>query len=266
MARIPHEGSYGQSTPSPIANKAKPTRADQGAAEAGVQKELSKAVDTRAASRSIDFDPGSNGGLSSGFATDDSGNDFDDLNLEDFRIDQDVAAQLNITRKQVAVVVERPPQKAWVSLHPEWRIHVMALEDRVNRQIYFVSPKLAPDLTRDLVPKVLVPYVTLIDNPVSCSLGGVWPINTGGETGRLDTYSLSAHYIIQSYASKWIRILTNQQAKVYEVYDHADPEWPLPKWPEGGPDYIFKLALRGRIIRNLDHPFVKFLRGRGNAE
>jgi hypothetical protein len=127
-------------------------------------------------------------GVSATTLAGDFGDDPDDLNLEEFRIDQDVAAQLTITRKQVAVAVDRPPQKAWVSFHAEWRMYVMALEDRANRQSVFVSPKLAPDLTRDLVPKVLVPYVMLMENPVSCSLGGVWPINMGGETGRLDTY------------------------------------------------------------------------------
>ena len=195
----------------------------------------------------------------SGAVGDDS---IDNLNLADFRIDQDFATQLKIRRRPVSVVVDHPHNQAWVSFHPTWRMSITALVDKTNRQIYFVHPKLAPDLTRDLTPKLLVPYVTLVENPLGSSLGGVWPISLRGESGQLDTYSVSAHYIVADNPGKWIRVISNTATKMYEIYDQANPDWPLPKWPDGGGDYIFKLASRGRIIRDLNHPFLRFLRGK----
>jgi hypothetical protein len=57
--------------------------------------------------------------------------------------------------------------------------------------------------------------------------------------------------------------LTNRPGKVYTVVvPKEEVVVPVPRWPEGGFNYLFQLAFRGRVINNLDHPVIQRLQGR----
>jgi hypothetical protein len=114
---------------------------------------------------------------------------------------------------------------------------------------------LVPEVTGDLIPKLLVAYCTRQGTP------GLWPIRLPDETGRIDSYNESALAIVAEQSGRWIRVISNQQSRSYEVLESPRTELPAPKWPDGGFNELFSIAFKERVIRSLDHPFLKHLRG-----
>jgi hypothetical protein len=180
-----------------------------------------------------------------------------ELDLERFRINQDFAAHVQTRKTAVSVSVRRPDRQHWVCIHPgaDWRAPVAVLEDKLNQRTYIVEPKIVPEVTADLVPKLLVTYATRQGTT------SLWPIRMPDESGRLDTYNESALSIVEQYGGQWIRVLPNQTDRCYDVLEMPTIELPSPKWPEGGFEQLFSLAFKNRVISNLNHPVLKALRG-----
>jgi hypothetical protein len=180
-----------------------------------------------------------------------------ELNLDQFRIDQNFATHVQTRKTAVSVSVRRPDRQHWICIHPgiDWRASVAVLEDRANQRTYVVVPEIVPEVTADLVPKLLVAYATR-QNTIS-----LWPVRMPDEAGRLDTYSESALSIIEQYPGQWIRVLPNQIDRVYDVLEMPSIESPAPKWPEGGFRELFGKAFKNRVITQINHPVLKALRG-----
>jgi hypothetical protein len=179
------------------------------------------------------------------------------INLEDFRINQDFAAHLQVRKTVVTVPVQKPDRQTWVYIHPDptFRMSVGVLDDRENRRTYVVTPQILPEVIGDLIPKMLVAYAT------KQSTVALWPIRLPDESGRLDTYNESALTIVSAHAGRWVRIYSNQQSRAYDVLESPVVEIPTPQWPTGGFEFLFATAFRGRIIDNINHPYLKMLRG-----
>jgi hypothetical protein len=194
--------------------------------------------------------PKTNGGMVS------LGGDEDDIRR--YRADQNYSLHVAAKKKAVVVPVARPDRQTWIMVHPDpdWRAPYWLFEDKANRRVYLVEPDIAPDITDDLVLKLLVAYVSLSGAP------GLWPIRLPGEGGNIDTYNESALAIVSEHAGKWIRVLCNQNEKAYSILDSPPMELPTPKWPEGGYDWMTRIAFKNRKIKAHDHPALLALRGR----
>jgi hypothetical protein len=179
------------------------------------------------------------------------------FDLSEFRLDQNFGLRTQAQRKVVVVPVARPDKQQWVAIHPDpaWRVYVNLFEDKANRRTYLVAPDIAPEVTEDLVSKVLVSYVTRTGSP------GLWPIRLPDDGGRLDTFNESALNIVAEYAGQWVRVLVDQAEKSYSVMSSPPMEIPAPKWPDGGFAWMCETAFKNRIIRSLDHPALVALRG-----
>ena len=182
-----------------------------------------------------------------------------ELNPEQFRIDQNFTSHVQTRKKAVSISVRKPDRQLWIYVHPgkDWRIIVGVLEDKVNQRTYIVAPEILPEVTADLVPKLLVTYATR-QNTTS-----LWPVRIPDETGRLDSYNESALSIIEQYPGQWIRVLPNSEERCYDVLETPSIELPAPKWPDGGFKQLFSLAFKNRVISNINHPVLKALRGEG---
>jgi hypothetical protein len=100
-----------------------------------------------------------------------------------------------------------------------------------------------------------VAYVTLQ------GAAGLWPIRMPDETGRIDSYNESALRIIDQFAGQWIRILSNQSERRYDVLETPSTQLPEPKWPKDGFQWMFSTAFRSRVIDSINHPVLRALRG-----
>jgi hypothetical protein len=118
-----------------------------------------------------------------------------------------------------------------------------------------VNPEIMPEVTADVVPKLLVAYAT------RAGTTSLWPIRIPNEAGRLDTYNESALSIVEQYQGQWIRVLPNEIDRCYDVLEMPSTELPAPKWLEGGFKQLFSMAFKNRVITNINHPVLKALRG-----
>jgi len=180
-----------------------------------------------------------------------------ELDLEKFRIDQDFATHIQARKTAISISVRRPDRQHWIWLHPglDWRASVGIVDDKANQRTYIVDPSILPEVTADLVPKLLVTYATRQGTT------SLWPIRLPDETGRLDTYNESALTIIEQYPAQWIRVIPNQIDRCYDVLETPSVELPAPKWPEGGFKELFAKAFKNRVINDINHPVLKALRG-----
>jgi hypothetical protein len=93
---------------------------------------------------------------------------------------------------------------------------------------------------------------------------GLWAIKLPDETGRSDSYNESALRLVEECAGRWIRVLHNATDRSYEPHEPNSTEaiaWPQPKWPEGGLQSLMMAAFKTRVIRDLNHPLLRSLRG-----
>ena len=58
----------------------------------------------------------------------------------------------------------------------------------------------------------------------------------------------------------WVRVKSNMDLGAYEIFEAAG-SIPDPIWPDLSFDAILRIAFKDRVIRDLDHPVVKRLRG-----
>jgi hypothetical protein len=175
-----------------------------------------------------------------------------------FRIPQNFAEHVMARKKAVVVPMKKPDDQEWVFIHPskDWRSSIGMLKDKANREYFAVEPELLPEITENLVPMLLVAYVTRAGSP------GLWPIRLPNEAGRQDSYNRSALEIVYQHSGEWIRVVSNEGSKTYEIWQmKAQVEMPIPNWPEGGFAYLFGIAIKGNIITTLEHPLLKTLRG-----
>jgi hypothetical protein len=177
------------------------------------------------------------------------------LDPNKFRIDQNMAAHLQLRKVPTSINVQRPDPQSWIYILPDpaWRITVGIFEDKVNQEVYLVAPELIPDLMGDIKSKLLVTYITR-QNDVR-----LWPISLPDEHGRHDTYSASAIAIVEIYAGEWIRVKSNQHEKRYDVTPCPTATLAPPKLPDQPFEWVFDLAFKNHHIRDINHPVIRRL-------
>jgi hypothetical protein len=178
-----------------------------------------------------------------------------ELDPKKFRLDQNFALDVQAKKIAVSVPVGRPNPKLWICIHPsvDWRAPVALIEDKANQRTYVVTPEIVPEVTGDLVRKLLVTYIT------TQGAMGLWPIKLPDEGGRLDAWNESARLIVNEYPGQWVRIISNQDNQCYEVQP-SKIERPDPQWQRDF-GYVFSLAFKNRVISDISHPVLKSLRG-----
>jgi hypothetical protein len=182
----------------------------------------------------------------------------EELDIRQYRADQNYSLHVAAKKKAVVVPVVRPDRQIWIMVHPDpgWRAPWWLLEDKPTGRVYLMDPKIAPDPADDLKLKLLVAYVSISGAP------GLWPIRLPDETGNIDTYNESALAIVSEHAGKWIRVLCDRSEKAYFVLESPPSiELPVPRWPEGGYDWMSTIAFRNRIIKTPEHPILMARRG-----
>ncbi len=141
-------------------------------------------------------------------------------------------------------------------VHPDeaWRLETALIEIKVDREMYLVDPAVWPLFPNECKPRTIY---TTIDRRNVVTL---WPVRLPDEKGRLDDYNRSAHEGAQLAMEKWVRISANQALGAYDI-DVAAGAFPEPVWPSVTFTDLLKIAFKGRLIEDLDHPVLRRLRG-----
>ncbi len=178
------------------------------------------------------------------------------IDLDQLRLSQDFAGAVGVKKAIITVLVRKPDRQTFVRVHPEasWRLETAVLELKDERETFVVKPELWPDLSGELVPKVLL---TTVNRQGVISL---WPIRLPGQDGRHDEWNRSALEAAHLAMRGWVRVAANMSLGAYEVFQ-ATADLPPPEWPEEGFQHLVDVAFKDRFIQTLDHPVIQRLRG-----
>jgi hypothetical protein len=179
----------------------------------------------------------------------------DDFDLEAYRLTQDYANLVNVKKIITTVPVKKPDRQWFVRVHDEWHLETAVLEDKEDKATYLVVPALWSELTHEITRKLLFAAIT------THKVFFLWPVKLPGADGRLDHYNESALDAADLAKKSWIRVCANQALGAYDVLTAAselhDPEWPQ----DVDFNELVKIAFKGRIIKEWEHPVLKRLRG-----
>jgi hypothetical protein len=173
------------------------------------------------------------------------------------RLTQDFAGAVGVKKPVMTVPIRRPAPQDFIQVRPEpeYRIETMILEVKDDREVYFVEKPLWRTLAHWISPRVLF---TTINRQGVLTL---WPIRRPGPDGRLDSWSESATRIAQEAMGQWVQLQANHSLKGYDCFI-AEVDLPAPEWPELSFQELLRIAFRGRVIQDFDHPVLQRLRGR----
>ncbi len=172
------------------------------------------------------------------------------------RLSPNFATTAGVKKILNTVPVQRAANQTFIRTHPDpafW-LETAVLENKEDKETFLVDPGLWPELSGDLLPKVLVTSMT------RQGVLYLWPIRLPAEDGRLDPWNTSALQGAEMAKSRWIRLQSNRSLGAYELFE-ATGNLPEPEWPEETLAGILKIAFRGHYIDSLDHSILRRLRG-----
>ncbi len=177
-------------------------------------------------------------------------------NISKLRLSQNFGDQIGVRKLITTIPVRRPGRQDFIQVHPsdDYRLETAVIELKEERETYLVAPELWPEVSGELVPKILHTYIS------RQGVLSLWPIRLPSEDGRIDTWNASAMEAAELARARWIRIAAKMSLGAYEVFE-ATSSLPEPEWPELDLQAILGIAFRDRYITNFDHPVLRRLRG-----
>ena len=178
------------------------------------------------------------------------------FDLSALRLPTDFTAEV-MTRKVITTIpAKKPGAQDFFRIHPAetFQLATVVLVDAEDRETYLVDRNIWGNLATEVVPKLLVTYLT------KSGVLGLWPIRLPDSDGRLDAWNRSALEGAELARGSWVRMTSNRALGAYEFHvasgDLGEPEWPDLSFEE-----IVKIAFKGKFIDSLAHPLLKKLRG-----
>jgi hypothetical protein len=183
-----------------------------------------------------------------------SGDPFD---LSRLRIDPATLETASVRKLLTSVPVRKPLAQDFFRVRPEpqYRETLAFIELRDDREVFIVDLKAVPELSGEVFLAILF---TVISRTGVLSM---WPVRVPANDGRKPIeWHTSAALAAEHAMRGWIRMKANMSLGAYEIFE-ATGSIPDPVWPELTFNAIYRIAFKDRIIRTLDHPVVKRLRG-----
>lgn len=161
------------------------------------------------------------------------------------------------TKYLMEVPVQKPQQAAFVRTwghDDDWKPYPL-IEVKEDRTFYLLSPRITAALRENgettLIQARLVPTVDYCGNLF------LWPLKV---SERENSWNLSGERVAILAKDKWLRVQSNLGAGHYDTFVAVDQSRE-PNWPELSYAKILDLAFKGRVIKDMDHPVLKNLRG-----
>ena len=183
--------------------------------------------------------------------------DAEELDIASLRIPSNFGASLGVKKILNLVPVGKPINSQFFRTHPsvDMQFSAMILAPKGTQETYLVSQHVAEHLPELIKP---VTIILIIDRQGNLRLV---PVPYPGPDGQRNPWHQSLLEALTLAKTDWLRISANMQNGGYDVYQ-ARATLASPEWPEHTMDEIIKIAFRGRIINDLDHPVVQGLFGK----
>jgi hypothetical protein len=188
-------------------------------------------------------------------------NEVDLSNVDPFDPANFVAApeqeMIAATRLLVSCKVGKPSSDVFVRAHndPSMQVEAYILKLESNGEQYLLSPA-AAESVMDMAKRVII--TVAIDRQMNPFLWVTYPIPTDG---RDNSYWQTGRVAKELARTKWIRMKSNQAAKVYDIFE-AKVKIPEPEWPEHSlTDYLKAGFGENFTITDPNDPVIRRLLG-----
>ncbi len=131
---------------------------------------------------------------------------------------------------------------------------VFLYEDKATNDTYIVLPFVQPLLGSLARPAQLHAAIDRTDNPF------LIPVILPGEDGQWNSWHESLAQGVEMAKDHWVRLVANKSINAYDI-NQAAAALPDPVWPDATMEELIKIAFRGKIIDNPDHPVIRALLG-----
>jgi hypothetical protein len=186
---------------------------------------------------------------------DDAASD-DPYDLAKLRITPEMLETTSVKKLLTTVPMRKPIDQDFVRVHssPQYRETLAFIELKEDRDTYIVNLEEVPELKGECF------FATLFTGITRSGVLFLWPVKVQAGDSKANEWHISAATAAQYAMKSWVRVKANMQLRAYEVFQ-AESSIPDPIWPELSFDAIYRIAVKDRLIRSLDHPAVKRLRG-----
>ena len=180
----------------------------------------------------------------------------DPFDLNRLRLTPEMLETASVKKLLTTVPVRKPLPQDFVRVRPEpqYRETLAFIELKDDRETYIVDLGAVPELGGECF------FATLFTATTRTGVLFMWPVKIPTADGRISEWNMSAATAAQHAMKGWVRVRSNMSLGAYEIFE-AEGSIPEPTWPELSFDAILRIAFKDRVIRSLDHPVVKRLRG-----
>ena len=153
------------------------------------------------------------------------------------------------------VPVRKPNRHEYFRVHPapEMSLVTTVFLDKEENETFLVAPGMRQALVGETRPVLLTTAITT-QNVVM-----IFPVNLPVD-GRAIPWHETARGAAERAKQDWIRMASDKQLGAYRIYK-AEGELSEPVWPAQSFSELLDIAFRDRIIKQMDHPVVRRLRG-----
>jgi hypothetical protein len=179
----------------------------------------------------------------------------DPFHPDNLRIDAEYLQQGLAKKLLTTIPVRKPNKQDFIRVHPgrEYRLNVALISLQEERETYLVTPKFFAYLEESL-RSVHTIYLAINRQKVLF----LWPAKL--PDSRQNVWHSSALDAAERAMKEWVRVAPNMSLGAYEVsvaeHQTLDPEWPELSFTE-----ILRIAFKGRMVSDPDHPVMQRLRG-----
>jgi hypothetical protein len=181
---------------------------------------------------------------------------FDFSEIDSLRLSPDAPAVGGTTEVLSHIPVRKPNRHEFVRTphQPEYWFDTGVFEDKEEREIFFVVPRMREALLGEIKPVLLVPTITRQGVLI------LWPLKLPTEGQRHNGWVETARNAAELAKTRWTRLAADMSLGGYRIYQ-AEGELSEPDWPDKQLPELLQIAFRDRIIDSENHPVIRRLRG-----
>jgi hypothetical protein len=155
-------------------------------------------------------------------------------------------------------VGKTPGRNEFFRTHPEFRpvVPIVDLEIGMERHFFAVTDEMVEALASI---GITVTNHTLYLTVTPRGAVRIVPIRHPDTEGSQNEYHRTKEIGLLAGIDEWVRLYTDQENRVYQVFPAPEGRFADPIWPELKPAKIFRLAFRdkGRLVDSTEHALFK---------
>ena len=178
------------------------------------------------------------------------------FDLNAMRLPTSYSAGLGVKKVLNKVPVGKPNQAVFFRIREgeAWTFSAFIYSDKDANETYIVLPCVQPLLGNLARPAQLYAAIDRTDNPL------LIPVILPSEGGHWNSWHESLSQGVNMAKKHWVRLSANKSINAYDTNQAlgalSEPVWPITTMEE-----LIKIAFRGKIVDNPDHPVIQALQG-----